>query len=69
MLAHKVQFFCCLVFRIVILVIFLFVKGIHVVCKMCKSFLDRKKRQMQIHKQAAVSTEVACWLCVMPIIK
>ena len=39
MIALKVQCLCCLVFRIVVLVIFLFV--VHVVCKMCKSF--RKK--------------------------
>ena len=42
MIAHKVKCLCCLVFHIVILVIFLYI----FLCYMCKSF-DRKK-QMQI---------------------
>ena len=52
MIAHKVQCLCCLVFHIIVLVMFLFV--IHVVCKICKLF-DRKKKAVSKLQQLVIT--------------
>ena len=50
-----------------LLLLTLYFKGLHVVCKSVNHLTEKK--QMQIHKQAAAITKVACWSCIMPIIK